>query len=65
MTDPPDLDDAPSFAYFHAAIADPQKGVQAVAQHTGVNQRHVRHVTGLSSEEVKAFGLNVGEVKPA
>ena len=63
MTDPPDIDDAPLFAYFHVAIADPLKAVQAVARHTGVNQRHVRHVMGLSSEDVVAFGLKVGEVK--
>ena len=34
MTDPPDLDDVPSFAYFQVAIADPKKAVQAVAKHT-------------------------------
>ena len=65
MSDPPDLDDAPSFAYFHVAIADPKEAVQAVAKQTGTNHRHVRHVMALSPQDVIAFGLNLGEVKPA
>ena len=64
MTDPPDLDDAPLFSYFNVAIADPKKAVQAVAKQTGANERHVRHVMALSPEDVKAFGLKVGELKP-
>ena len=54
MSDQPDLDDAPSFAYFHVAIADPKKAVQAVAKQTGTNQRHVRHVMALSPELIRA-----------
>ena len=63
MSDPPDLDDAPSFDYFHVAIADPKEAVELVAKHGGINQRHVRHVMALSSEDIKAFDLKVGEMK--
>ena len=40
MREPPDLDDAPSSAYFRVAIADPKKAVQAVAKHTAADQNH-------------------------
>ena len=61
---------APSFRYFDAAIADPEKAVEAVQKHLAKakvdpNDGQPRAVRALSPVEVAALQLKAGEVKPA
>jgi hypothetical protein len=58
----------PSFKYFNVAIADPNKAIQATLKHLAkaeAEDGETRVVRELSSREVDALSLTVGEVKPA
>src|SRR6185295_4300018 len=61
---------APSFEYFNVAIANPDKAVEATTKYlakgkVGAEEVAASTVRKLSSAEVAALGLKVGEVKPA
>jgi len=66
----PALNDAPSFQYFNAAIDDPAKAVEATKKliakgDASATDWPMSAVRGLSSAEITALKLKVGEVKPA
>jgi len=57
--------DAPSFKYYNTAIAAPEKAVDATKNLAETENWEARVVRALSSEEIAALGLKLGEVKPA
>jgi hypothetical protein len=66
----PAVADAPSFQYFNAAIDDPAKAVEATKKliakgDSSAADWPMSAVRGLSSAEIAALKLKVGEVKPA
>lgn len=60
---------APTFKYFNVAIAAPNKAMEATTSHVAKNREAkagmMSVVRKLSSGEVAALSLAVGEVKPA
>lgn len=60
---------APSFEYFNAAIAAPDKAIEAttkyLAEGAEAKAGAMSVVRKLSSGEIAALGLEAGEVKPA
>ena len=61
---------APSFKYYNAAIANPDKAIETTTKYLAkisadAGDDDPRTVRELSSAEIAALGLNAGEVKPA
>jgi hypothetical protein len=56
----------PSFKYFNVAIPDGAEAVQTAREHrSAVHANRVEAVRPLSSAEVAALRLKVGQIKPA